>query len=728
MTQFDSESSTPPRLLGGRYELTHRLARGGMAEVFLANDQVLNRQVAVKMLFARHADDATFVTRFQREAQSSARLNHPNVVAVYDSGIQDGTHFMVMEYVQGQSLAELLKAEGSVPIGEAARIASEVAAALEVAHQQGIIHRDIKPGNILLTKQGQAKVTDFGISRAIGGDIDLTQAGQVMGTAAYLSPEQAQGLTLDPRSDLYSVGVVLFKMITGETPFTGTSDLSIAYKHVQEPAPSASSRVGAIPQALDSIVDALLAKDPDSRYASAADLEADLELFRANRPVRGVEPPPGVPAAGADVLTQQAFPSQSGFSEQGAQPQPGYATQHIAQQPGLPPQPGLSPQHGGQQQGFDQQGFNQHGGQQPGMGFPADNGGATTAMVAPGPLATHQDEYSYAQPVSQPQPGPSSASGWFMAVMVLLAIIVVGLVILIAATLLNTGNEAAGAPVAMPDVIGAVQATAVEQLVEVGLVPEVLFEANPDVPGDTVFAQEPVAETEQRVGDMVTILVALSGNTVDVPDVTGRTLVEAQAELRALGFAVTVENQPSEDVEAGRVAAQSIASGQAASSGSAITIFVSSGANRQPVPTVTNLLQAEAQQLLIDQGFVPQVEFTDVAPDSDKIGVVVSQSPEPNQNAFAGSPVVIRIGQPAVADTTTSSTPSTTPPTTTTSLITTTTQPTTASTADTTTTTTKPTTTTEDTTSSSSSSTTEDTTSSSTTTTEPDPPTTEATP
>ena len=267
------------RVYTNRYEIVRHLARGGMAEVYLAHDQLLDRRVALKVLFPEFARDPAFVQRFRREAQSAANLNHPNIVAVFDWGEEDGTYFIVMEYVEGRSLREAIQADGPLYPNLAADLASDIAGALGFAHRNGVVHRDVKPGNILLTPQGQVKVTDFGIARAAGASEGLTQTGSVMGTATYFSPEQAQGLPVDARSDVYSLGIVLYEMVCAIPPFTGESPISVAYKHVREQATRPTVVNPDVPVALENIILTAMSKGPDSRYASADDMRADLARF-----------------------------------------------------------------------------------------------------------------------------------------------------------------------------------------------------------------------------------------------------------------------------------------------------------------------------------------------------------------------------------------------------------------------------------------------------------------
>jgi serine/threonine-protein kinase len=284
MTNGDPPGGAPPGgggrpVLTGRYEIEGKIGEGGMATVFRGRDQVLGRTVAIKVLSPRYAGDPTFVERFRREAQAAARLNHPNVVNVFDTGSDGNIHFIVMEYVQGRTLEDILRAEGRLQPERAVEIAENVAAALSFAHREGLVHRDIKPANVMITPTGEVKVMDFGIARASSTET-LTQTATVLGTASYLSPEQAQGEPVDGRSDIYSLGVVLYEMLTGQVPFTGDTAVAVAYKHVRED-PTLPTRIEPrIPQALEAVVMKALAKNPANRYQTSEEFRRDLERIR----------------------------------------------------------------------------------------------------------------------------------------------------------------------------------------------------------------------------------------------------------------------------------------------------------------------------------------------------------------------------------------------------------------------------------------------------------------
>ncbi|MGA0765824.1 MAG: Stk1 family PASTA domain-containing Ser/Thr kinase, partial [Ilumatobacteraceae bacterium] len=277
-------------IVNDRYEIGKRIGRGGMAEIFQARDILLDRPVAMKVLFPEFATDPAFVERFRREAQAAANLNHPNIVAVYDWGKLNNTYYIAMEYVNGRTLADILKQSGTLTPMQVCDVMSEVASALISAHQNGVIHRDIKPGNILVSTTGQVKVADFGIARALGAGVEqgLTQTGAVMGTATYFSPEQAQGASTDQRSDIYSLGVVMYEMLSGVPPFTGENAVAIAYKQVHERAMPLDQRLTSAPPEVAAIVAKCMEKSPDDRYSSAEEVRDELRRFVEGMPVLAV--------------------------------------------------------------------------------------------------------------------------------------------------------------------------------------------------------------------------------------------------------------------------------------------------------------------------------------------------------------------------------------------------------------------------------------------------------
>ena len=265
-------------LFDGRYRLLDRIGQGGMAKVFLAEDVSLHRKVAIKVLGERYAEDAQFVERFQREARAAAGLNHPNIVQVYDHGRANGSYYIAMEYLEGPTLDEVIADEGHLQPRKAIDLSLQILAALRFAHRHGVVHRDVKPQNMILLRDGRVKVTDFGIARA--GSSEMTEAGSIIGTAQYISPEQARGLPVGPPADLYSVGVVLYKMLTGRVPFDGDSAVAVAMRHVQERPVPPSHLNPDIPPDLERVVLRALSKDVDRRYQTADEMGIDLDRVR----------------------------------------------------------------------------------------------------------------------------------------------------------------------------------------------------------------------------------------------------------------------------------------------------------------------------------------------------------------------------------------------------------------------------------------------------------------
>lgn len=297
-------------ILAGRYEVGELIGRGGMANVYRGTDATLGRTVAIKVLSDSFAADPDFVARFRREAQAAAKMNHPNVVNVYDSGADDGTNYIVMEFVQGRTLAEIIAHDGRLMPERSIEIAEAVCDALAFAHREGIVHRDIKPGNIMVTSAGEVKLMDFGIARQEQQET-VAQTAAVLGTAQYLSPEQARGEALDLRSDIYSLGVVLYEMLVGKPPFAGDSAVALAMAHVQEAPVPPSQVASGIPSDLDSVVMRALAKNPDNRYGSTLEFKQDLERVRAGQAVAAP------PVAATQVITPPTTPMTAGAAATG---------------------------------------------------------------------------------------------------------------------------------------------------------------------------------------------------------------------------------------------------------------------------------------------------------------------------------------------------------------------------------------------------------------------------
>ena len=322
---------TEPHRIGGRYEVGELLGRGGMAEVRKGTDVRLGRTVAIKRLRTDLASDATFQARFRREAQSAASLNHPAIVSVYDTGEEmstDGSNvaqpYIVMEYVAGRTLRDIIREGRKILPERALEITSGVLAALDYSHRAGIIHRDIKPGNVMLTPAGDVKVMDFGIARAMSdASSTMTQTAAVVGTAQYLSPEQARGENVDSRSDVYSTGCLLYELLTGRPPFVGDSPVSVAYQHVREQAPPPSSLDEELTPEIDAIVMKSLAKNVGDRYPSAAAMKADIDRHLAGQPVQA-------PAVAAGVMSDPDRAGCRGARGRGAREEAAWSAHPVA--------------------------------------------------------------------------------------------------------------------------------------------------------------------------------------------------------------------------------------------------------------------------------------------------------------------------------------------------------------------------------------------------------------
>ena len=626
---------TETQVWSGRYELVRRLARGGMAEVHLARDLLLDRPVALKVLYPELSRDPSFVERFRREAQAAANLSHPNIVSVYDWGEEEGTYFIVMEYVDGESLASLVHRAGALQADEAAEIGAEIAAALAVAHRNHMVHRDVKPGNVLIDRNGQIKVTDFGIARAVNTTENLTQPGSVMGTATYFSPEQAQGLGVDPRSDVYSLGVVLYELVTGGPPFSADSPVAVAYKHVREDPVLPSRRNPEVPADFERIILTAMNKNPDDRYANALELRDDLVRFRQGRPIAAAPvyaPTAAAPSPGADrtqavpVSARPAPPAQVVNEADEADRRTGV---YVALLVGLLALLALLLFLLGRTLGVF--------------------GGETGELVTvPNATARTQAEAEAIirdaglTPQIKQEASAAEEGVVFNQDPVANQRVEAGSVVTLFVSRGTPGAE-------VPDVVGESEATARQILEDAGFAVSVTEQASRDQPDGTVLTQSPQAGQSAPAGSTVSLVVSSGTPTGEVPDVVNLPEADATRRLDAEGFEVAVDREESTSIESGRVIRTDPEAGTNAELGSTVTIVVSTGApepETQRVPDVTGRSEAEAESILNNAGFRVSKRYSTVFSE-EQDGVVLEQNPPAGREAERGATVTIIVGRMA---------------------------------------------------------------------------------
>jgi serine/threonine-protein kinase len=606
----------PGELIGGRYELGRQLGAGGMARVYLGHDRLLDREVAVKVLSEPYASDPQFVERFRREASAAAGLNHPNIVAVYDRGEADGSYYIVMEYLSGPDLKQVIRRRAPLPPVQAIDFAQQILAALGAAHRRDVVHRDVKPQNVLVAEDGHLKVTDFGIARA-GAQTDMTEAGSVIGTAQYLSPEQARGDEVTAASDCYAVGIVLYEMLTGVVPFDGDRPVAVAMKQISdEPVPPREVEPG-VPPELDAVVLRALAKRPSERYRTADELSRALGAARTaidgsgsttrvmpavgpataetrvmdpvTGPTRVGPPPPDEPPAGqrrrwpwivAGIVLLAAIAAAAFLllgNDANAVTIPSVAGQSEAEARqtledaglGVEVQRVTSAEEAGRAVGTDPPG-----------GSEVDEGDTVTLRVSDGPGLT-----------------------------------------------------------SVPDVVGDNEADATAALRREEFAVDVQQEASTDVDEGIVIRQSPAAGAQAEVGSSVTIVVSSGPESVSVPDVQQQDFESAEGEINGAGLVVgNVSREPNENFPEGTVIRQSPGPGASVAEGSAVDLVLAAALDTVPVPPIVGNTVSAAETKLANAGF--DVDTQDVSSD-EPAGNVVGSDPAEGTQVEPGSTITI---------------------------------------------------------------------------------------
>ncbi len=638
----------PGTVIDGRYEVLSRIGTGGMADVYLARDQLLGRQVAVKLLHLRFAEDQEFVERFRREASSAAGLSHPNVVAIFDRGEWDGTYYIAMEHLPGRSLKAVVREQGPLDPAAAIDIVIQILTAARFAHRRGVIHRDLKPHNVILDEEGRAKVTDFGIARA--GASDMTLTGSIMGTAQYLSPEQAQGHAVSAASDLYAVGIVLYELLTGAVPFDGETAVTIALKQVSLAPPAPSELNPTVGPALDAVVLRALAKDPAERFADADEFIAALEHVR------------------------NGLLGESGGSpipSRGNGPVPATATSALLLAP--------ASERGGEDGRQDTARRRRWWWIGGAVALALVAGGVALALLLPSSkrevtvpdVTGHTEALAEATlkgqglvPVSLQSASPTVPAGLVISATPAQGSVVQrGSRVSIAVSTGPSTEE-------VPDVKGLSGTQAVHKLTQAGFKPTTQNRSSATVPSGSVISTEPSQGTVVRAGSPVTVLVSSGPEQVSVPEVTGQSEGEARASLRAAGLHPgSITKREAAEQEPGVVLSQSPTANTPVDSGAAVNLVVAKASQEVAVPRVVGKKKERAEGELVGAGFKAKATTRTVTNEAE-VGIVLQQNPPGGTNTKRGATITLTVGElgtpPAPTTTTPTPPPTTTPGATTT--------------------------------------------------------------
>ncbi len=607
------------QVFNDRYKIIAKIGSGGMADVYKAIDTVLDRPVAVKVLHKYFAEDEDFVSRFRREAQAAASLNHPNIVNIYDWGSENGTYFIVMELLEGQSLKKYISLKGTIPPKEAMSIAKKMLSALNFAHKHQIIHRDIKPHNIILTKEGEVKVTDFGIARA--GASTMTQTGTILGTAHYLSPEQARGQDVGVTSDIYSAGIVLYEMVTGKIPFEGDNPVAIALKHVHEyPTPPRDINPS-IPEALQTIIQKAMAKNPESRYQSAAEMRNDIMRLMEGMPITATVPEEQetmvmMPPDRTARVERPFFEEKPRRKNRSRGPLIAILVALLLAAGGWFAFTGII---NGKKivEVPNVQGKTYDAAERALKAVRLkvkEKGRQFSNTVEPG-LVISQD----------PSPGDKKDEG---------------------STVYVTLSKGKSMKI-VPDVSGTGEAQATSKLIKEGLdVGDTKYENSDNVGDGLVIRTEPEAGKKLVEGTKVDLIVSKGPAVAQIPDVYGKSSTEAQNSLKQTGFTVTTSDEYSDTVSKGNVIRTSPASGSEIRKGSNVTMVISKGPEMISVPDVHGKPKDEAINILESAGFTVDSQDAPGSALPENDNKVVSQNPNAGEQVKkSNANITIYIGK-----------------------------------------------------------------------------------
>jgi len=620
----------PETVIDGRYRVVSRIGSGGMADVFCAQDSQLGRKVALKLLHRRFARDEDFVERFRREASSAAGLQHPNVVGVYDRGEWDGTYYIAMEHLEGRSLKEVVRQEAPLDPVRAIDLTIQILKAARFAHKRGIIHRDLKPHNVIVDDEDRAKVTDFGIARA--GASDMTETGSIMGTAQYLSPEQAQGHAVSAQSDLYAVGVILWELLTGRVPFDGDTAVTVALKHVTETPPPPSAIEPGVPPALDGVVMWALEKDSTRRPADADAFIAALEDVRARI------------ADGAAGQETAAFVAPVPLGPEGATvlaPVPVGLVEEEALAP--PPEDPLDPRRRTRWPWLAALLLLLVGGGIAALLLLAPRRSSTPQVPLPNVVGKDQATAATILQNAGFQPNVIRQTNGAPKDQVIKETPSPGQSIDTGTTVTLTVSSGPG-QASVPPVAGLSRAAAIRALKKAGFRPQVQTQPSGTVAAGQAISTAPAAGTSADKGTTVLLTVSSGARQVTVHDVTGEQVDTARNNLMNQGLQVSVNQVVSQSKSPGTVLSQSPGGGTMVGRGSSVTLTVAKAPDNATVPGVTGMAESAAISAIQAAGFSVQARDKTVArPDQD--GKVLAQSPAPGTQQRKGAHVGIVVGR-----------------------------------------------------------------------------------